>query len=123
MTEKVRTSGIIEIDENYCIKVMPHDYALAKISTGRDGKQRYEPFAYYWEIGKCLREYLRTVVHSDLREKPVISLSEALETVQSSVQRCIGVISTRFPDYDVVKKGNSDGTKECPVGAATLTRA
>ena len=107
MTERTlqenRKKGIILIDENYCIMVMPIDYALAKIRIGKNGQQYYEPFAYYSCIGKCLKEYLHESVHCNLREKPGFSLPDALEAVQNSIQRCISIINEKFPDYDVVK--------------------
>jgi len=115
-----RKKGIIFIDENYCIMVMPIDYALAKIRTGKNGRQYYEPFAYYSSIGKCLKEYLHESVHSDLREKSSISLPVALKAVQNSIQRCIGIFNEKFPDYDIVEiasidsKAKNDACKRMP---------
>lgn len=102
--ERNRTDGI-QIDDKFGILVMPIDYALAKIKKGKDGKTYFKPYHYFGSIQKCLEDYLKEAVHSDLESKANISLNEAVETITDTFRRSAQALEKCFPEYEVIKKG------------------
>lgn len=99
-----RTSGIIEIDEGYAILVMPIDYALAKkVKSKKTGDISYKAIAYVGSIEKCLKEYIRVNLHSELEGVERITVSEAVSVIQTVVGRCESAIRGAFPEYKVVR--------------------
>ena len=103
MSKSEEPRGRIILDNKYAIVVQKYDYALAKIKKGKDGKTKYEPFAYFSNISGCLRKYVNTAVHSDLEAKGDISLHEAVNTIETAVNRSIRVINDTIPGYEVIK--------------------
>jgi hypothetical protein len=105
MGEKTTRTNGIQIDDKFGILVMPIDYALAKIRKGKDGKVYFTPYHYFGSIQKCLEDYLKEAVHSDLGTKGYISLNEAVETIVHAFSRSAQALEKCFPEYEVRKKG------------------
>lgn len=101
--EKRQRKGIL-IDDKYAVIVMQIDYALAKVKTDSIGMY-FVPFAFFGSVEKCLREYVRQVVHDELSVDSIISIGEAERRIAQAISNVTETISSRFPDYKVVKKG------------------
>lgn len=91
--------GVIVIDNEYGIKAM--DYALGTFCMDR-GKRRFKAVAYYGSVAKCLQEYVKRTVHSELTVKTDISLSEAAKRIGHAVDRSTQAIRAAFPEYKVI---------------------
>ena len=101
--EQRQRKGIL-IDDKYAVVVMQIDYALAKVKTDSIGMY-FVPFAFFGTVEKCLREYVKQVVHDVLSVDSIISIGEAERRIAQAISNANNSIQSRFFDYEVVKKG------------------
>lgn len=98
-------SGIIDIDEKYCVVVDEYNYALKKkrtVAGGKNGgKEYYESIGYFPSLVQALERYGQENVRERL-ENGRMTLSDALTAISEATAVVADRIQAAVPKMKVV---------------------